>query len=86
MITLLHNFSISPTSWLVKKTVVLYSLFYLLINTLIFSLTTGSNPMVGSSKNNISGLCISEHAISHLILWPKDKFLTGVYIISSNQE
>ena len=58
MITLLHNFSISPISWLVKKIVVLYSLFILFIKVLIFSLTTGSSPIVGSSKKRISGLGI----------------------------
>ena len=50
----------------------------------MFSLTTGSRPIVGSSRNKTLGSCIKEATISHLILCPKLKFLTGVFMKSSN--
>ena len=42
----------------------------------MFSFTTGSRPIVGSSKNNIFGSLIKDAAISQRILCPKLKFLT----------
>ena len=53
----------------------------------MFSLTTGSRPIVGSSRNKTLGSCIKEATISHLILCHKLKLRTGVFInsLSSNK-
>ena len=42
--------------------------------------TTGSSPMVGSSRKSTLGLWIREAAISHRMRWPRERFRTGVLI------
>ena len=71
-------------SCVVSITVVFFSLFISLINFLIFSFTKTSNPIVGSSKYTIWGLCKNVAAISHLIFCPKLKFFTCFSNKSSN--
>ena len=66
-------------SWVVKIIVVFVSLLIYLIKFLIFSLATTSNPIVGSSKNIILGLCKKAAAISALIFWPRESCLTGCF-------
>ena len=75
-IILSHTSSISFKSWVVSITVVFFSLFISFIKVLIFSFTSTSKPIVGSSKYTILGLCRNVAAISHLIFCPKLKFLT----------
>ena len=61
----------------VKKIVVLSSLLIFLISLRKVSFAIGSSPIVGSSKNNIFGLCNKLATISHFILCPKLKLFTG---------
>ena len=75
--------SMSCISWVVKITVVPCSLFCRFIKSLTASFDTASSPIVGSSRNNIRGLCRREAAISQRIRCPKDgsydfqRFLRG---------